>query len=129
MRSSRLWRTISQPRNVLEGSIKAQIKGLDVNFHISNEGVYTLDVELRYVVLKLRKKCCFFQLKQNVWRVMSWLRNVLEQSITAQIESLEVSFHNVSWKNCYFYLALRKKSLKIRKKSILLIREIFPTYI
>ena len=53
MRVSRLWRAISQPRNVLEGSIKAQIEGLDVNFYISNEGVYTFDAELRYVVLKL----------------------------------------------------------------------------
>ena len=44
---------ISQLPNVLEGSLKAQIKGLNVNFYISNELVYTLDVELRYVVLKL----------------------------------------------------------------------------
>ena len=36
-------------------SIKARIDGLNISFHISNEGVYTLDVELKYVVLKLRK--------------------------------------------------------------------------
>ena len=59
MKASRLLRAISRPRNVLEGSMKAQIEGLDVHFHISNEGVYTLDVELRYVVLKLRKNCSF----------------------------------------------------------------------
>ena len=29
------------------------------NFYISNEGVYSLDVELRYVVSKLRKKLSF----------------------------------------------------------------------
>ena len=46
----------SRLRNVLEGSIKAQIEGLNVNFQISHEGVFTLDVELRYVVSKLRKK-------------------------------------------------------------------------
>ena len=39
--------------------MKAQIEGLDVNFNISDEGIYTLNVELRYVVLKLRKKCSF----------------------------------------------------------------------
>ena len=59
MRASRLGRDISWPRNVLEGFIKAQIVGHDVNFHISNEGVYTLDDELRFLVLKLRKKCIF----------------------------------------------------------------------
>ena len=48
MGASRLWRVISRFRNVLEGSIKAQIEGLDVNFYISNELVYTLDDELRY---------------------------------------------------------------------------------
>ena len=59
MRASRLWKAISRPRNVLKGSINVQIEGLDVNFYISNKGVYTLDVELRFVVLKLRKKCSF----------------------------------------------------------------------
>ena len=59
MRASRLWRVITRLWNVLEESIKAQIKGLDVNDHISNEGVYTLDVELRYVILKLWKKFSF----------------------------------------------------------------------
>ena len=44
---------ISRFRNVQERSINAQIEGLDVNFHISNGFVYTSDVELRYVVLKL----------------------------------------------------------------------------
>ena len=53
MRASRLRRVISRFRIVLEGSIKAQIEGLDVNFYISNEPVYILNVELRYVVLKL----------------------------------------------------------------------------
>ena len=52
MRASRFLRAISRLRNVLERFIKAQIEGLNVNFHISNETVYTLDVELRYVVLK-----------------------------------------------------------------------------
>ena len=56
MIASKLWRVISWLQNALEWSIKAQIEGLDVNDHISNKGVYTLDVELRYVVLKLRKK-------------------------------------------------------------------------
>ena len=68
MRASRLWRVISRFRNVLEGSLKAQIEGFDVNFYISNELVYTLDVELL---------------------------NVLQQSIKAQIEGLGVNFHNV----------------------------------
>ena len=43
----------------IEGSINVQIEFLDVNFYISNKGVYTLDVELSFVVLKLRKKCSF----------------------------------------------------------------------
>ena len=67
MRASGFWRAISRLRNVLEGSIKAQIEGLDGKFHISNEGLYTLDVELRYVVLKLRKKMQFSQLNKNVF--------------------------------------------------------------
>ena len=67
MRASRLWRVTSRFRNVLEGFIKAEIEGLDVNFNISDEGVYTLDVELRYTVLKLRKKMQFSQLKNNVF--------------------------------------------------------------
>ena len=46
-------------KNVLEWSINVQIEGLDVNFYISYKGVYTLDVELRFVVLKLRKKYSF----------------------------------------------------------------------
>ena len=36
-----------------EGFLKAQIEGFKVNFYISNKLVYTLDVELRYVVLKV----------------------------------------------------------------------------
>ena len=44
MKASRFLRAISRPRNVLERFIKAQIEGLDVNFHISNGGVYNLDV-------------------------------------------------------------------------------------
>ena len=59
MRASRLLRATSRLRNVLKGSIKAQIEGLDVNFHILNQGAYTLDVELRYAVLKLRKNAVF----------------------------------------------------------------------
>ena len=59
MRASGFWRAISRLRDVLEGSINVEIEGLDVNFYISNEDVYTLDVELRYVVLKLWKKCSF----------------------------------------------------------------------
>ena len=59
MRASRPLRAISRLRNVLEGSIKAQTEGLDVNFHISNESVFTLDFELRYTVLKLRKNAVF----------------------------------------------------------------------
>ena len=59
MRESRLLRAISRLRNVLEGSIKTQTEGLDVNFYISNEGVFTLEFELRYVVLKLRKNAVF----------------------------------------------------------------------
>ena len=54
MRASRLLRAISRLRNVLEGSIKSEIEGLDVNFHISNEVLYTLDVKLGYVILKLQ---------------------------------------------------------------------------
>ena len=65
MRASRFLRAISRLRNVLEGSIKAQIKGLDVNVYISIDGVYTLDVESRYVVLKLQKTM-ISQLKKNV---------------------------------------------------------------
>ena len=45
MRASRLLRAISRLRNVLERFINPQIEGLKVNFHISNKGVYTLDVE------------------------------------------------------------------------------------
>ena len=43
----------------MEGSIKAQIEGLDDNFYISNEGVCTLDVALRYVVLNYEKNSVF----------------------------------------------------------------------
>ena len=56
MRANRLWRAISRLRNALEGSIKKQIKGLDGNYHIPNEGVYTLDVKLRYVFYMLTNK-------------------------------------------------------------------------
>ena len=42
-------------RTVLERSIKAQIEGLDINFYILDERVYIIDVELSYVLLKLRK--------------------------------------------------------------------------
>ena len=52
MRASRLLRATSRLRNVLKGSIKAQTEGLDVNFHILNEDFCTLDLELRYIVLK-----------------------------------------------------------------------------
>ena len=66
MRASRLSSVISRLRNALEGSIKAQIEGLDVHFYISNNAIYTLDVELRYVFLK-NKKIPFPQLKKNVF--------------------------------------------------------------
>ena len=62
----RLSRAISRLRNVLERSLKAQTEGLDVNLHISNEGIFTLNFELRYVVLKLRKNAVF-QMKKNVF--------------------------------------------------------------
>ena len=35
----------------------AQFESLDINFNILNNGVYTLDSELRYVVSKIPKKC------------------------------------------------------------------------
>ena len=73
MKASRLWRAISRLRNVLEGSIKAQIEGIDVNIYISNQGVHTSNVELRYVVLKLRKKCSFSKKEKCFWRAISWL--------------------------------------------------------
>ena len=55
-----------------------EIEGLDVNIYISNQGVNTLNVELRYVVLKLRKKMQLSQLKKNFFEE-PWprLRNVL----------------------------------------------------
>ena len=59
MRASRLLRVISRLGKVLVRSMKAQIEGLDVNFNISNEDIHTFNVELRYVVLKLRKKLSF----------------------------------------------------------------------
>ena len=58
MRASRLLR-VSRPRNVLEGSTNIQIKRLDVNIYILNKAIYTLDVELRFVVLKLQKNAVF----------------------------------------------------------------------
>ena len=98
MRASRLWRPISRLWNVLEGSIKAPIENFDVNFHFSNEGIYILDVELRYVVLKNKKSAVFPIKEKCLWRVLSWLKNVLQKSRKSQIEGLEVNFHNVSWK-------------------------------
>ena len=53
MRASRLLRAISRLRNVLEGSIKVQTEGLDVNFYISNEGVYFLENAL----FQIKEKC------------------------------------------------------------------------
>ena len=53
MRASRLQSAISRLLNVLEWSIKAQNEDLNVNFHISNEGVYSLKIQ-------------FSQLKENV---------------------------------------------------------------
>ena len=58
---------MSRLGKVLERSVKAQIESLDVNFNISNEDLSILDAELTYVVLKLRKKMQFYQLKQNVF--------------------------------------------------------------
>ena len=55
MRASRLARVISIFQNVLEGSINVKFEFLDVNFYISNKGVYTLDVELRFVALNITK--------------------------------------------------------------------------
>ena len=66
MRASRIRRVISRLRKVLERSIKAQVEGLDVNFYILNKCFYKIDVELSYIVLKLRGKMKFCQLKQNV---------------------------------------------------------------
>ena len=65
MRASRLLRAISRLRNVLGETLKAQIEGLDVNFYISNEGVYTLDVEQRYVVLKLEEQYLNLEMSYN----------------------------------------------------------------
>ena len=47
----------------MERSIKAQIKGFDVEFHILNKIVYLMHVELSYVVLKSWEKMQFCQLK------------------------------------------------------------------
>ena len=66
---------------------------------------------------KITKKMQFSQLKQNVSKESSWLRNVLEQSIKAQMEGLEDNFHNFVWKKCYFHLVLRKKALKTQKNQ------------
>ena len=98
-----------------------------------NWGCLYFECWIEICSFKITKKIEFspvFPIKEKfLWRAISWLRNVLEQFIKAQFEGLEVSFHNVSWKNCYYYLVLRKKALKIRKKSILLIRVLFPTFI
>ena len=84
MRASKLWRVISRVRNILEGSIKAWIEDLDVNFYITYEGNYTLDDELRYVV---KIKNAVFLIKEKCfWRVTSWHWKGLKQSIKAHIE-------------------------------------------
>ena len=49
-------------------SIKSQIEVHDINFYISNKGVYTLYVELRSVVLRLRKKYT----KNIIQNIVSW---------------------------------------------------------
>ena len=46
-------------RIFLEESITAEIEGLNVFFHISNDGIYNSNVEFRYVVLKLQKNAVF----------------------------------------------------------------------
>ena len=66
MRASKLYRVKSRLWTVLEKSIKVQIEGLDVNFDILDKRVYIMDVELSYVVLKLRKQNAVLPLKQNV---------------------------------------------------------------
>ena len=95
MRASRFWRAISRLRDVLEGSIKAQIEGLDVNFHISNEGVYTLDVEL-ICSFKITEKMQFSQWKKNVFEEPYLDLEMSYKSIKAQIKVLKVNFHNAS---------------------------------
>ena len=115
MSASRLSRFISRLRNVLEGSIKAWIEGLDVSFHISNASVYTFDLKLSYVILKLQTNLVSPIKEKCLWRVISWLQNVLEQCIKAQIKGLEIHFH-VSWKKYYFFFGVAKESFKNKKK-------------
>ena len=43
----------------------AQIEGLDVNFHILNEDVSTLDVELRYLQFEKYEKNAVFPIKEK----------------------------------------------------------------
>ena len=72
----------------------------------------------------------FSQLKKNVFEG-SYLD--FEMSIKAQIEGLEVNFHNVFWKKYYFIFYVEeesseesfKKIKKQKKTIILLIRVIF----
>ena len=64
---------------------------------------------VKNAVLPIKVKC--------LWRVISWLRNVLEESIKAQIEVLEVNFYNVSWKKCYFYVVWRNEASKTWEKN------------
>ena len=76
MRANRFWRAIPRLRNVLEGSIKAKIKDLDIKFHISNQGVYILDVELRCVVLRLKKKNSVLSVEAKcLWRDLDFERS------------------------------------------------------
>ena len=75
-----------------------------------------MDVELRYIVLRLWKNSVFPNKEACLQAVISWLQSVLEQSIKAQIESLGVNFHNVSWKNIIFIWCWERKLKKHKKK-------------
>ena len=81
MRENRLWRAIFRLQEVLERSIKAQIKGPDAKFCIVTKGVHILDDELRYEVLKLLKKMQFYWLMQNVIEEPSYLDELNWNSI------------------------------------------------
>ena len=82
-------------RKFTEWSIKAQIEDLNVNFYFFNNSVHLLDVELKNAVLKLRKENAVLSIEAKCIEELSWLRNVLEESIKAEIDSLELS--------CYYF--------------------------
>ena len=63
---------------------------------------------MRYVYsLKITENIRFLQLKLNV----------IEESRKAQIEGLQVNFHNFSWKESYFYVVLKNKATKTFEKT------------